>query len=470
MTQPDHPEHKKLNLSWKWIAFLFLIGFAMVVGFSYIMFLQHAKSRMFQLKKKAEKILPEINAYFTEEEDAPGNGAAYLMGLVETPGFEKLDGDIDYKADDPAAIIKLITDWLGKNPDWIEKNAKLKEYSRFRFKRDINEGALMLLNELAGIRHLVRVNEEICKFLVKRKRHEEYMDLITSMIHVSDTYFEPIFIAHLVSIALNNITNFAIYRTAGYITEPEKVNRLISLFREDIPLNERMIAANKGELISFGYWLTDINNLANKEFKDLCFPKTDIEKIISFALYRYIETGNLLENYFTVIKLSKLTYPDNKNKCEKMITGFGKYGYILSKQLMQIFPDVFPLNIRAINHRRCTQAVLRIHLFYLENRRLPDTLEEIEYYKQNGIPVDAPYKNPLVYFKSEDPLCFRVKWIGEDQKDSGEWLKPKQNKKTGKYSHNDFGWVYVMTSHKVPLGEYILGIDYYEIESDIILE
>lgn len=451
------------------------VSFVCILMAIYFIFLFVEKSRFNKAYSKIEKWESSIVPHFTEDEDSKGNGAAYLRHLGEAPGLEKCIKKIikNHRDEDLPKRRAAIHDWLKTHPYWIQNVSKLKTYDRFNFTFDLTKmNYLALMEKLIPVKNVMRINCYLLIELARNGRIREYMIVLESIKHVIERSNQPLVVAGIGKASWDAMLTVKANNSLIYIKDDDILNKVSGMLSEDIFSSEYLSSIMKGQT----YW-TAVNSKSNK-LEDTInvfsfFPHEAIKDNLFFygiskllSPYLWNIKANWLEKMIETVEMVDIPNTELK-ECISVIERKNSYSDVLNKYL---FPEIFLIiqeSYRSRCRRPCLSAVIQVHKYYREKGKLPDSLMDIKYYQNKGIPKDPWAGLPLLYKKFDDPLCFRIKETGEDGKDSGEWLQPEEDPDTGKYRHQGFGWISCIYGTKKPIinkqiEEYIYGIDYYK--------
>lgn len=443
------------------IVFVLIILIVVILALLYSNWIARERAYFEAALEKTKPIQEEIIPYFTTEENAQGNAASYLRVLIATPGIEDLYRELrGYLKTSEEEKINKAADWLSKHPDWVTKVCELEKYGYIRFWRDYAQGPNMEMREWSQLRGMFRLNRYIMVVLADNGDIDKFMKLIRASLHAVSINEEPLLISHLVNIACYNYALAGMGDSILRIKDASVLKELIKLLDKEICTLKKQIDIMKGELLCSGVWA------ANRSLEEwVSVGRTKVESLAlritgkCSAPYIYRGKTRILESFLRIVEISSLPYPECVNEMNSLPLPGGKYSNIMISMLTPIFSSVFIENQKHKTLKECWKASLCVHFFYLENERLPDSLNEIEFFKQHGFPTDHFLESQLIYKKYDDPLCFRIKDVGQDGRDSGEYLQPKLDSATGKYTHKRFGW-------NEDVEEHIVGIDYYIQESE----
>ncbi|MFC1582371.1 tol-pal system YbgF family protein [Planctomycetota bacterium] len=424
--------------------------------------------------KRVRDIVLEIKPYFSEEEDAPGNGAAYLRKLISSEGFKENHDSWGKSWEDGTDRAALARDWMHRNPGWPDAIRKLAEFDRFRFKREMTDGWSMELNELGPIRHLFRLNREVLVELARQEGSGAYLKIVEGSQQFVTKFDEPVLISYLVVIACDALLMDGITRSLPFLEDPDVVKGISDLLSDRDILAGRLAAVTKGEIALFGPGVSKlgIENIiaflnASKILDQIGMPdfmedpvpdpahKDKLIKEMREGGVEYLTTEkyNYLSLMLKLPEISALPLKEGlKRSKEEFSIPEPKKGNILASLLLIDYGRLFDEQFRSISRRRIVRAVLQTHLYKLKTGKLPASLKDIPKYKEK-VPKGPYNDKPLVYVKSDKPLYFRIKDQGMDGVDSGEYLKPPEEEEAAAADPIRFGW-------QKNCEENIYGVDY----------
>ncbi len=409
---------------------------------------------------RAEAVIDEMNPYFSGKPDAPGNGAGYLIKLLSENDFADLaviPGDSLEETERKRTGTQAFID---SNPAFPEMMSGLTEFESFHFKRDISRGPDMKMPEHAGIRNLYIFLEEYLPGLASRSRFDAFMSALKGAEYFLDTYDEPSLQSHLIRTACRNSLLKGVNSSLVYVSKSEDAQQILSLMPAEELLRKQFKRSLKGELAVFGPLIrnADAEGLQNilQALRLGLKMKIRLGNRIrdEGADYIYLEKKNCFDKMLKLPEVADMPYEKGIEETIGICTISVFDGNILSYPLMPAYEKAYNEQFQVLSGIEVLKAVIAVHQYFLETSTLPKTLKDIPEYGRSGLPKDRYYGKDLVYQRGGNPLYFRIKDIGPDKNDYGQFLKPVKKEGADTYTHAPLGW-------RVELMEYVFGIDYY---------
>ena len=450
-----------------------LVFVVLVVAF-YIIWIKIERARLNTAVAQAEDFRKEIQHLLTEEENAPDNGARFLRGILEAKGLIELDRGLHYVHITDAqekGNNALINKWLKDNPDWILQINKLREFKKFRFKRDISHIPFPYTAELSALRGFFRIHSTMLVALAEERKFSEYLQLAHTLEYLFQHLDEPSLCAFLVYRACDSLLwNNGIGRSLRFIENTDVMDELIAALHDQAFTKAKLKNIIKGEVGIYGPWTVRCTLDECKNYYFMIITTEDQERRIKklgrlYAIggpYLLKSQANWLKNNIHMIDVADLQFPDNVNEAQAILDLKNNFGYELIEitNMIDFFKNSFIEYARANTLRTCWKTAMRIHKYKLEKGKLPDSIKEIKYYQQQGLPRDGFLGKLVGYKVINNPYCFRIKAADMNGIKSINILEPEKCPSTGKYRHERFGWQYKGVE------ETIVGIDYYDLPQE----
>jgi len=389
------------------------------------------------LKKDGRPMLP---GQVIPREVADENNAALLykgiaIVLKAQPAPEK--NLLEYLGDLSNTFIKesLDTDKLAKLKQMIGQGVVTQALSiveqgtrrsSCRFELNYDDGIIMQLPHLSGMRNLSRIFCAKTYIEAKNGNPEIAWDMVPTQLKFADALrSEPVLISQLVRIAMIRLSCNTI-RKLCEIAPPntQQVSDTQSLLRDFDDIRTLIFSIDADRLL-LGEWVFSLPkyklfnlNLHNNQQED------------SGLIFRLLYYGIILKPVFLADHAAYLRFmregarfaerPYSREQGEILEKGVQKKRYILTSTLAPALYRVKQIHSEMIAEVRITQAGLALLQYKQKQDAFPATLEALKL--QN---INDPFSDGLLSYKTEGQ-GFVLYSIGPDQKDNNG--SPRQKK------------------------------------------